>query len=412
MSIDKINEFKSSILDEVYRHQGFLTSVSNVVDSYDNEKKAQLTEIISEQQRLINKSLGLVYAFFRTVNSFDEKENQIKQIVGNDLDNAFLEFESSNVVDNNSIVQDVAISDVSVVDNQSEQDSSSTSVVENAASNLFETTDMVVTDDNVVPSVEVANTPTVSEEVVSQPVAVVSEGESVSVEAPQEVPVVNNEISSDATVAVTDVNIVAPDTPAPENSAVTEFVLSPIEEGVSLEQNANVVADVPVENNASVDVAAPIVSPEQAVPAQDVVTDVPVAPISDASVVAESTEVAPVVDSAVVSSNNSSKTSYVRKTAQAPKAILVTVSQMSKLSTSKDSQVALINGEVSQAVSDASGVVSVDPQAQVQELMNKASEAYALGKAEEAQLYMNQVSELNKQIQGEQSEGGVTLVKK
>lgn len=412
MSIDKINEFKSSILDEVYRHQGFLTSVSNVVDSYDNEKKAQLTEIISEQQRLINKSLGLVYAFFRTVNSFDEKENQIKQIVGNDLDNAFLEFESSNVVDNNSIVQDVAISDVSVVDNQSEQDSSSTSVVENAASNLFETTDMVVTDDNVVPSVEVTNTPTVSEEVVSQPVAVVSEGESVSVEAPQEVPVVNNEISSDATVAVTDVNIVAPDTPAPENSAVTEFVLSPIEEGVSLEQNANVVVDVPVESNASVDVAAPIVSPEQAVPAQDVVTDVPVAPISDASVVAESTEVAPVVDSAVVSSNNSSKTSYVRKTAQAPKAILVTVSQMSKLSTSKDSQVALINGEVSQAVSDASGVVSVDPQAQVQELMNKASEAYALGKAEEAQLYMNQVSELNKQIQGEQSEGGVTLVKK
>ena len=412
MSIDKINEFKSSILDEVYRHQGFLTSVSNVVDSYDNEKKAQLTEIISEQQRLINKSLGLVYAFFRTVNSFDEKENQIKQIVGNDLDNAFLEFESSNVVDNNSIVQDVAISDVSVVDNQSEQDSSSTSVVENAASNLFETTDMVVTDDNVVPSVEVANTPTVSEEVVPQPVAVVSEGESVSVEAPQEVPVVNNEISSDATVAVTDVNIVAPDTPAPENSAVTAFVLSPIEEGVSLEQNANVVADVPVESNASVDVAAPIVSPEQAVPAQDVVTDVPVAPISDASVVAESTEVAPVVDSAVVSSNNSSKTSYVRKTAQAPKAILVTVSQMSKLSTSKDSQVALINGEVSQAVSDASGVVSVDPQAQVQELMNKASEAYALGKAEEAQLYMNQVSELNKQIQGEQSEGGVTLVKK
>ena len=64
--------------------------------------------------------------------------------------------------------------------------------------------------------------------------------------------------------------------------------------------------------------------------------------------------------------------------------------------------------------------ISNDPSAvklEVQELMNQASQSYAAGKADEAQMYMTQASELNKKIQPEsfqtgQSDGGIALVKK
>ncbi len=176
MSVDRINEFKSSILDEVYRHQGFLTSVSRVVDSYDEDKKSQLSGLIREQQEAINKSLGLIYAFFRTANSFDIKEEEIKQIVGNDLDNAFSFEEAVDISvaqEQNSVQTEVETTDsnvenTSVFDGQVEApvndapvdvQAEVTPVTEaNAnAGGLFDTTEMIETNNVVEQSIDNAN---------------------------------------------------------------------------------------------------------------------------------------------------------------------------------------------------------------------------------------------------------------
>ena len=425
MSVDRINEFKSSILDEVYRHQGFLTSVSRVVDSYDEDKKSQLSGLIREQQEAINKSLGLIYAFFRTANSFDIKEEEIKQIVGNDLDNAFSFEEAVDISvaqEQNSVQTEVETTDsnvanTSVFDGQVEVpindapvdvQAEVTPVTEaNAnASGLFDTTEMIETNNVVEQPIDNANVS----------VDVAPAAETVVVNEVADAPTVTAEVAPVSEVA--DVNIVAPDTPAPENSAVTDFVLSPIEEGVAPEK-VEVVPDanVAVADSATVEVAAPIVTENQTAPAAEVpAAEVAPAPVADSSAVAVEGQVSPVEETpavAVETQASQSKVRYTRKTSQPPKAILVTVNQISKLSGSRSVQAALLNGEsVSQVMPVVTEDVPSDPQQQVQYLMDKASQAYAEGKNDEAQAYMNQVSELNKLIQGGQTEGGVTLVKK
>lgn len=367
MSIDKITEFKSSILDEVYCHQGFLTSISKVLDSCDEVKRGQLTPLVTEQQRRINKSLGLIYSFFRTSASLDELENQIKQIVGEDLDNSFVmndsnDFESSfdglvNVSDNVDVVQ----SEVQLNEENSlnQQDSPS---VENSSSDV-----------------------------------VLTEGDSMSVES------VGTDAVAPTVVTNDDQSVVQND------NGTNDFVLSPIEEGVAVDSsNSSSDETVVVENQVA---PAPVVEVAAGVDAtQNVVEEV-------------AQESVNVVSNAI----DATPKKYIRGGRGQVRAILVTSGQSSKLSASRESQKALLSSgdKVQSDLAPGETVVSVDTQvdsinvqAQVQNLMNQASQAYAAGNAEEAQMYMNQVSELNKTLQPTQTsqptqtDGGVALVKK
>lgn len=352
MSIDKITEFKSSILDEVYRHQGFLTSVSNTIDSYDETKKQQVAQLITEQQRKINKSLGLIYAFFRTIGSFDELENQIKQLVGDDLADAF-------------IMNDVG--DYTTVD---------TSV--NVADGVE------VTQDFVQPGEQSA-----SEQLFESSVDPVVPSEGVLVE-PE--------------TTVTDAGAITDDQGAiQEDVSTNDFVLSPIEEGVA--------AHVPVDVNSGVTGASLENNQTEAEEVQNVSSSV------GEGVSETGFKNGQQVDN-VSSTSGAGIKSFIRSGQGQVRAILVTPGQIGKLSGSREKQKSLLAGagntqDVVNNISTQNDQTNV--QLQVQTLMNQASQAYAAGKAEEAQMYMNQVSELNKSLQQNQSvqaDGGVALVKK
>lgn len=359
MSNDNIKDFKSSVFDEVYLHQGFLSSVSNILDSCDEVKKQQLSPLVTEQQRRINKALGLIYSFFRTVESFNELEEQIKQLVGEDLANAFIMNTSSNV--------EVAESDSqSVVQNDLNQEVSAN--VEDVSS------DVISENDELVPVEDVA-TDGVSSEVV---------------------------VDNDQAIAQND-------------NGANDFVLSPIEEGVAVESsNISSEGENVIENEGT----------SESIP--DVVAVVESAPETYEGGVQEAVN-AP-SDNIV-----SAPARYTRTGQGQVRAILVTSGQSSKLSASKESQKALLVNEAKEQTNLAQGentvsgdtqIDSVNVQAQVQNLMAQASQAYAAGKAEEAQMYMNQASELNKVLQPNQSsqpeqsgqtiqtDGGVAFVKK
>ena len=361
MNIDKISDFKSSILDEVYRHQGFITAISNTLESYDEEKRQQLSQLVSEQQRKINKSLGLIYSFFRTVNSFDELENKIKEIVGDDLDNAFA-FEGS---------EEFSKDDASVV-------SSGDLGLANDAQSDSVSVNEVSSDDNVVAVVENENN-------ISTP-----QSEEVSVQSDVSLP------ENTENVVVSDNTGVVPQTEA----STSDFVLSPIEEGV-------------VAAPASVDVSN--IENEVVTPIAEVGEQQPTVSADAMSVVEQS-----VVDNQV----SEVPARFIRISQQPGRAILVTTSQFTKLSDSKEAQKALLANSTPQSlevipvensvqsvnlsadsqevgsVENGTQPVNLDVQQQVQMLMNQASQAYAAGDAEKAQLFMNQASELNKQIQG------------
>lgn len=182
------------------------------------------------------------------------------------------------------------------------------------------------------------------------------------------------------------------------------FELSPINEGVTPADAVAASTEASVEN-----------------PQQIVAEVVPAVPVTDNSVIPQvQTEQPVAIDS--VNNTNEDVLKFVKNDTNFPKAILVTGVQFGKLTSSRETQKALMsakgafkNTQADEQVLMANGLLAPTEDAtkkQMEDIMNQANALYKEGKTAEAQALYNQVSSMNQTMQANTAtaEGAKVLV--
>ena len=232
--------------------------------------------------------------------------------------------------------------------------------------------------------------------------------------------------SGDTTTATTDVpQIIVENTDAPqivvENTDAPQVISEEPAVKEEVKEEAPVIAPAEAPSTEEVPTTSapliPIENTEVKLTINDASTDTTAQGAPLLETVSNGNQLIPIADAPVVSEGSSStedKLVFKKRSPAESKVIMISGKQAAKLKQSLPTQEALLSakGFFKPSVTDANleqqlvsnGLLEaapVDKQAQIEQMMNQANELYAQGKVEEAQTMYNQISELNKELQGE-----------
>lgn len=425
-----IQNVKAAFLDDVYRNQGMVTVVSGKMDTYTEEQKSTLTNLIAKQTEKVESILTSIDGLNAAVSELNEIGSKIQSITAGSLVN-------EADVSNEMVSETVAGGELELpgVVAQATEETANIAEPTQAPVEGELTIPGVVTENNNVPvagndgqaTADVVEIPAVVSEPVAEatpttaapvegqvvaevapPAAAPAEEQVVAEAAPPAAAPVEEQVVAEATPINETVTIAGSSGALEDSSVATEtpaapFALSPIDEDVT--------PATAVEENAPQAAAqtAPAASPES----------VAAAIIPDTVAVEEN---APVAEN---TANNIIK--FNRLAGGQTKAILVTGQQYAKLAASRETQTALMSAKNAlPSTSDlnapaangqtlvANGGVEVteeDKSKQMEAMLNRANTLYQQGNTAEAQAIYNQVSSMNQEIQANTTSDANVLVK-
>ena len=373
-----VQNVKAAFFDEVYREQGLISVLTGKIEQFNEEKKNLLNQLFLKQNGDIEKVLGLledleisIEELIKTGESIKDVYNDVsssseeKQINSNDaVGKITVNVESEKAVSEEPVVE------ATKVENAIQNDSTST---EGVKSQETVSADMPI----VIPNVEVTSQSdnTSTESVKSEETA----------PADTSVVIPNAEVTSQndntSTESVKSEEIAPADTP----------VVIPNAEVTSQSDNTST-ESVKSEETAPADTSVVIPNVEGAFQSDNTSVE---------SVAEGSSSLIPIVDENTDNSLNvneennissSDAMKFIRNSIALTKAILVTKVQYDKLVASLEKQKFIL--EKNGLASDA------DIKKKMEDLLNQANVLYQEGKTTEAQDLYNQVSEMNKTLQG------------
>lgn len=457
-----IQNVKAAFLDDVYRNQGMVTVVSGKMDTYTEEQKSTLTDLIAKQTEKVESILTSIDGLNAAISELNEIGSKIQGITAGSLVNeadvsnemvseavaggelelpgvvAQATEETANIAESTQAPVEGELTIPGVVtennnvpvagnDGQATADVVEIPAVVSAPVAEAAPPAAAPAEEQVVAEAEPTTAATVEGQVVAEvaPPAATPAEEQVVAEAasPAAVPVEEQVVAEAAPINET-VTIAGSSGALEDSSVATEtlaapFALSPIDEDVT--------PATAVEENSSQAAAqtAPAASPESVAAAiiPDTVAVEENASVAESvSAVGQVAEVAPVAEN---TANNIIK--FNRLAGGQTKAILVTGQQYAKLAASRETQTALMSAKNAlPSTSDlnapaangqtlvANGGVEVteeDKSKQMEAMLNQANTLYQQGNTAEAQAIYNQVSSMNQEIQANTTSDANVLVK-
>ena len=367
-----VQNVKSTFFDEVYREQGLVSVLTRKSEQFNEEKRNLLNQLFLKQNGDIEKILGLL----------EELETSIEELVktGEAIKEVYNDFSSSSEekqIDSNDAVGEIN------GNIESEKELSEEPVVEATKAESTAQNDNTSADTPVViPSVESTSPSDVAsaEEVKSE--------ETTSADTPVVIPNVESTSPSDV--------VSSEEVKSEETTSSDTPVVIPSVESTS---PSDVVSAEEVKSEETTSADTPIVIPNvestDSTSAEEVKSEGEKAPESVAD---ETFSLTPIVgvntDNPlnVNEENNNEIMKFIRSSNALVKAILVTKVQYDKLVASLEKQKFILEKNVLASDNDIKN--------KMEDLLNQANVLYQEGKTAEAQDLYNQVSEMNKALQG------------